>query len=216
MKVNAIYELIVYVLHKALKKMRLSGVRGSNVHKTAKIEPGTSFLFSSIGKYSFCGYDCDINRTKIGSFCSIANNVVIGGNAHPVSWASTSPVFYNNRDSIKKKFSRHERVPPMTTMIGHDVWIGQDVLIKQGVVVGVGAVIGMGAIVTKDVEPYSIVVGNPAQKIKMRFDIDIVSALLASCWWECTDEQLEQVAFSVCDPQAFILEIARVKGLKDG
>ena len=60
-------------------------------------------------RHSFCGYDCDINNTKIGSFCSIANGVVIGGGMHPLDWISTSPVFYEGADSVKAKFSEHKR-----------------------------------------------------------------------------------------------------------
>ena len=53
-------------------------------------------------------------------------------------------------------------------MIGNDIWIGARVTILPGVHVGDGSVIGAGAVVTKDVEPYSIVAGNPAKKIGSR------------------------------------------------
>ena len=82
---------------------------------------------------------------------------------------STSPVFYSGRDSVKAKFSKHER-KKYNTVIGHDVWIGQNIRIKQGVNIGTGAIIGMGSIVTKDVPPYNIYAGNPAKFIRKRFD----------------------------------------------
>lgn len=50
--------------------------------------------------------------------------------------------------------------------IGNDCWIGAGVIILNGITIGDGAVVGAGAVVTKDVEPYTIVVGNPAHKIK--------------------------------------------------
>lgn len=50
--------------------------------------------------------------------------------------------------------------------IGNDSWIGAGAIILNGLTIGEGAVIGAGAVVTKDVEPYTIVVGNPALKIK--------------------------------------------------
>ena len=53
-------------------------------------------------------------------------------------------------------------------MIGNDIWIGARVTILPGVHVGDGSIIGAGAVVTKDVEPYSIVAGNPAKKIGSR------------------------------------------------
>lgn len=117
-------------------------------------------------RYSFCGYNCEMINVEIGSFCSIANGVVIGGEMHPLEWISTSPVFYEGRDSIDMKFSEHKRKKGLKTIIGHDVWIGQNSLIKQGIKIGNGAVIGMGSVVTKDVAPYSIVAGNPTKLIK--------------------------------------------------
>ncbi|MFM7456864.1 MAG: CatB-related O-acetyltransferase, partial [Vulcanococcus sp.] len=133
-------------------------------------------------------------NTEIGSFCSIANNVKIGGGKHPIDWASTSPVFYKGRDSVTKKFSIFERDQVMITKIEHDVWIGEGCIIKQGVIIGVGSVIGMGSVVTKDVEPYSIVGGVPAKHIKYRFSKEIITKLIQSEWWLLDDEKLNQAA----------------------
>lgn len=52
-----------------------------------------------------------------------------------------------------------------------DCWIGAGAIILYGVTIGKGAVIGAGSVVTKDVEPYSVNVGNPARKIR---DVEIV------------------------------------------
>jgi acetyltransferase-like isoleucine patch superfamily enzyme len=49
------------------------------------------------------------------------------------------------------------------------VWIGSKVSIRQGVSIGNGAVIGSNAVVLKDIEPYAVVAGIPAKKIKIRF-----------------------------------------------
>lgn len=84
-----------------MKKLRLSSIRKSTIHKTSKIESGTSFINSSMARHSFCGYDCAIINAEIGAFCSIASNVKIGGVAHPVHFVSTSPVFLSHKDSIK-------------------------------------------------------------------------------------------------------------------
>ncbi|MDL2227875.1 hypothetical protein LJC25_03240 [Bacteroidales bacterium OttesenSCG-928-K03] len=112
-------------------------------------------------KYSYCGYDCELINCDISSFCSIANNVIIGGAMYPLDWVSTSPVFYEGRDSVKKKFFQHKREVDKRTTIGHDVWI------EQGIVLGNGSIIGAGSIVTKDVELYSIVGGNPANLLNI-------------------------------------------------
>lgn len=53
-------------------------------------------------------------------------------------------------------------------IIGSDVWIGANSVILPGRSIGDGAVIGAGSIVTKDVEPYHVVVGTPARTIKVR------------------------------------------------
>jgi acetyltransferase-like isoleucine patch superfamily enzyme len=198
------YNKLLYIMHKALKKIRLSAIKNSEVHWTSKVESGTSFINSVMGKHSFCGYNCEITNTDIGSFCSIANGVVIGGGMHPTDWLSTSPVFYSGRDSVKAKFSSHERVPPKKVSIGHDVWIGQNALIKQGVNIGTGAVVGMGSVVTKDVPAYSIVAGCPAKIIKSRFDAELKTRLLKSEWWDIDESELQNSSYLVKKPILFL------------
>lgn len=189
---------------KIIKKLRGSALKNCSIHKTSKIESGSNLVNVKMEKYSFCGYDCDISHCNIGSFSSIANGVVIGGGMHPIEWVGMSPVFYEGKDSVKMKFSEHKRACVKTTDIGHDVWIGRNALIKQGVRIGTGAVIGMGSVVTKDVEPYSIVAGCPAKEIRKRFDDETVSNLLASKWWEFSDEKLVEYAKYFQDPKIFI------------
>lgn len=196
--------MIKYLIAKFLKKIRLASVKNSKIARTSKVGAGSNVANTTMGRYSFCGYDCDINNAVIGSFCSIASNVRIGGAMHPVDWVSMSPVFYSGRDSVRKKFSQFDRPADKTTNIGSDVWIGDGAIIKQGVNIGVGAVIGMGSIVTKDVPPYTIVAGNPAHPIRKRFSDDVISRLLESRWWEKSDKELESLAADIKDPEAFL------------
>jgi acetyltransferase-like isoleucine patch superfamily enzyme len=202
--------MIKYIWAKFFKKIRGSAIKSSSIHKTSKVEAGSQFINSEMGKHSFCGYDCDISNTEIGSFCSIANNVIIGGGMHPVGWVGTSPAFYEGRDSIKAKFSNHKRKNVKKTIIQHDVWIGQSVIIKQGVTIGTGAVIGMGSIVTKDVPPYSIYAGNPAKFIKQRFDSNISEQLLKIEWWNFHEQKLLQLTKYFKDPDRFIREANKI------
>ena len=195
---------VEYYYAKVLKKMRGKALKNSQIHKTSKVESGSHVINTKMDKFSFCGYNCEIINCSIGSFCSISDNVVIGGAMHPLNWVSMSPVFYEGKDSVREKFSTHKRDPEKTTIIEHDVWIGKNVLIKQGLKIGTGAVIGMGSVVTKDVEPYAIVAGCPAKFIRKRFDDIIIKKLLDIEWWNFKDEKLNQFAQYFTDPDLFI------------
>lgn len=205
---------ILYLLSKILKKSRLSAMKNCKIDKTSKIESGCNLVNVEMNRHSFCGYNCEMTNVEIGSFCSIANGVIIGGGMHPIDWVSMSPVFYEGRDSVKAKFSEHKRDNVLKTMIGHDVWIGQNCLIKQGVTIGNGSVIGMGSIVTKDVEPYTIVAGNPAKFIRKRFNDEIIENLEKSEWWNFNDDKLKYYAKYFKEPTLFLEELKKEKNEK--
>ncbi len=197
------------IAFKLLRKLRLKGIRDSAVHPTSKLEAGTMFDCSHLARHSFCGYDCDIAHADIGSFVSIANNVVIGGGRHPMEWVGMSPVFYEGKDSVKAKFSTHAREPVRRVKVGHDVWIGRSAIVLPGVEIGDGAVVGAGAVVTQSVPPYAIVAGNPARLIRFRFDEPTVARLQASQWWLLDDDRLGQLGPSFNDVNKFLKKIER-------
>lgn len=145
-------------------------------------------LNSTVGRYTYFAGNCSVDRAEVGSFSSIGQNVVIGLGRHPIGLISTHPVFYSNMGQCGITYLKESVYNESSeTKIGPDVWIGANVLIMSGVVIGVGAIIGAGSIVTKDVAPYSIVVGAPAKPIKFRFDDDTISKLIKSKWWERDD-----------------------------
>jgi virginiamycin A acetyltransferase len=84
------------------------------------------------------------------------------------------------------------------TVIGNDVWIGLEALIISGITIGDGALIGARAVVTKDVFPYAIVGGNPAKKIRKRFDDKTIKDLLEIKWWDWDAEKIFRNTDIIC------------------
>lgn len=174
------------------------------VNKNAKICSGTQMNYSSINRYSYCGHNCFILNCDIGSFVSIADNCRLGGAMHPIERVSSSPVFHKGKNVLKKNFAKFEDIPVPKIVIGSDVWIGAGVTILSGVTVGVGAVVGAGSIVTHDIPPYEIWAGNPAKKIRNRFDEEKSKELLKTTWWEWNDEKIVKYSHLFDNPQKFI------------
>ena len=104
-------------------------------------------------------------KLYIGSYCSIAPNVrfLLGGE-HQLYSISTYPFKVLTFGESREAGSKGDIV------VKDDVWIGDGAIICSGVNIGQGAVIAAGAVITKDVEPYAIVGGNPAKFIKYRLD----------------------------------------------
>jgi acetyltransferase-like isoleucine patch superfamily enzyme len=136
----------------------------------------------------------------IGNFCSIAENVTVflGGN-HRVDWVTTYPFpEFVHRWTKARGIEGHPATKGDVT-IGSDVWIGSGASIMSGVTVGHGAAIGANSCVTRDVEPYAIVAGNPARLIRNRFAPDLVEQLLRIAWWEWSDERIAAAVPMLCD-----------------
>lgn len=192
--------------------MQGKAIRNSLVDKSSKIQSGSQFINSTMGRHSYAAYNCQISDCAIGNFCSIAHEVVIGSAQHPINWASSSPAFEGVKNSSpKKRFAHFPPPESLRTTIGSDVWIGQRAIIKGGVKIGHGAIVGSGAVVTKDVEPYAIVGGCPAKLIRYRFDEDTRNLLLQSEWWNLKDEEIEKFAMKIQNPSIFAKEIIDFK-----
>ena len=133
------------------------------------------------GKPKIYSWDQDTKLT-IGKFCSIAGNVtILLGGEHRTDWVTTYP--FNVLFPEGKQFSGH----PATKgdiVIGNDVWIGRGAVILSGVTIGDGAVIAAGSVITKSIEPYTIVAGNPQRVIRKRFSPEQIEALLEIKWWD--------------------------------
>jgi len=145
-------------------------------------------LFSNciVDKYSYFSTNSKINNCQIGSYCSIAPNVIIGLGSHLIEKAvSVHPAFYLTQTDLGVAYADKDYTPKSPEIIiGNDVWIGTNAIIKDGIIVGDGAIIGAGAVVTKNVPPYAIVGGVPAKIIRYRFNQEQIEFLLNAKWWK--------------------------------
>ena len=183
---------ISYYIAKLIKNLILSAVKDSTIHATSRIASASHVVNIRLDRYSYIGSNCTVLDTKIGSFCSIADNTIIGGASHPIDWVSTSPIFCKGNNIMKKNFSEHKFEVRKETIIENDVWIGSNCLIKSGISISNGAIIGMGSVVTKNVGPYEIWAGNPAKLISKRFEDEIINNLISIKWWNFDNSKLNE------------------------
>ena len=104
-----------------------------------------------------CRIQCDI---EFGNSILMAANVAFVGKDDHITNISGQTIWNSGRGDSKK------------THVGNDVWIGHGAIIIAGVIIGDGAIVAAGSVVTKDVEPCTIVGGNPAKFIKNRFETE--------------------------------------------
>lgn len=137
-----------------------------------------------------------VNKDKliIGKFCSIACGAKFIFNSANHTLKSLSsypfPIFYEEWDSTMNVCEAWDNKGDI--IIGNDVWIGFEAVIMSGVHIGDGAIIGTRALVTKDVPPYAIVGGLPAQIIRKRFEDSIIEGLLKIQWWNWSAEKISE------------------------
>lgn len=167
-------------------------VEESIISRNAKVWNNCKVFHSEIGDYSYLGPNSRLVYTKVGKYCSLAANCIIGMGTHPLVFFSTSSLFTSRKNGTGISWARtdcFEEYKPIT--IGNDVWIGQRAMVMGGVKIGNGAVVGAGAVVTKDVPPYAIVGGVPATIIRYRFSDELIEKLEASQWWMLEDDALK-------------------------
>jgi len=149
-----------------------------------------------IGKYSYggCFNPGNIRAfTKIGRYCSFAENVYIYNANHPLGAKSTHPFFYHPSFG----YVETEQISRRCIEIGNDVCIGQNAIILASVTkIGDGAVIGAAAVVTKNVPEYAVVVGNPGKVVKYRFSEQTIRKLKQERWW---DRDIDDLRTSLSD-----------------
>ncbi len=181
--------------------------------KNPNIIVGDFTYFGDVDFESHVTHHYDFNGDKliIGKFCQIASgvNFIMNGANHQMNSVSTYPFYIFE--------GWKQEIPPLSkmplkgdTIVGNDVWIGQNATILPGVHIGDGAIIGLNSVVTKDIEPYTIVAGNPAKVIRKRFDNELIELMLELKWWDknieeikklipvLTDNNIEKVKNEIC------------------
>jgi phosphonate metabolism protein (transferase hexapeptide repeat family) len=129
----------------------------------------------------------------IGRFCSIAANVRINALEHPMERLTTHKISYRPNEFFKYRGvdgAFRARRQAKRVSIGHDVWIGHGAVVMPAIQIGDGAVIGANSVVTKNVAPYTIVAGNPARVIRLRFPAEVAARLERLAWWDWPNEKL--------------------------
>ena len=136
-------------------------------------------------------YDFIGDRLIIGKFCQIAAGVefVMNGANHMMNAVTTFP--FNMLEGWDMEPPKTSDLPLKgDTVIGNDVWIGQNAVILPGVHIGDGAIIGANSVVGRDINPYTIVVGNPAKILRKRFDDEMIELLLRFKWWDKSIDEI--------------------------
>ena len=173
-----------------------------------------------VGMYSYGScFDKGFNiggKVKIGRYCSFGPNVKYFGGNHPVDYVSMSPYFYQQSWADSVGNIKVEDIERNNLKVGDGCWIGCGaIILSKCHSIGNGSVIGAGSIVTKDVPPYSIVVGNPAKVIGYRFDEDTIKIIEESKWWEFKPEVLLNYYKYISEPKNFCEKIVGLKSKGD-
>ncbi|MGK8175203.1 CatB-related O-acetyltransferase [Aeromonas dhakensis] len=131
----------------------------------------------------------EVDRLLIGKFCSIGSGatfLLAGNQGHRMEWVSTFPFDPATfGEGVQSGFQRKG-----DTRVGNDVWIGSEAMIMPG--------IATRAVVTRDVEPYTIVGGNPAKPIRRRFGDEQIALLQEMRWWDWPLPRLQAAMPLLC------------------
>lgn len=154
----------------------------------------TYFADKDFEKHVTHHYDFIGDKLIIGKFCQIAAGVefIMNGANHQMNAVSTYP-FYIFGTWEQSAPDKKDLPLKGDTIIGNDVWIGQNVTILPGVHIGDGVIIGANSVVGNNVEPYTIIAGNPAKEIRKRFDPELIEIMEKLKWWDKSIEEINSL-----------------------
>jgi phosphonate metabolism protein (transferase hexapeptide repeat family) len=161
---------------------------------------------ATLGDYSYLMERVQLDFTEIGKFGNVASQARLGPTNHPIDRPTAHHFTYRSGmyglgDTDESVFEWRADQP---VEIGHDVWIGHNATVLPEVTVGNGAVIAAGAVVTRDVDPYTVVGGVPAEQIDRRFPPSVAARLEATEWWHWDHELLGDRLAEFRDLEAFL------------
>jgi virginiamycin A acetyltransferase len=185
----AVYNINNRYLRKIIRQLILSRKGAEFYSKTIRII-FHKYNNVKIGLYSYGVFKINLPPgTLIGRYASVAQNLSIINGSHPIANKSTHPFFYNPYFGYVDSLLITRRTK---LIIGNDVYIGLNVTILPSVTsIGDGSVIAAGSVVVKNVPPFAIVGGNPAQIIRYRFNQKTINKIAKSAWWEKDIEELK-------------------------
>lgn len=140
------------------------------------------------------------HEPMVGKFCSIASGVRWLTVSHHTDWITSFP-FSVYSEYAPVDFPEIEGLHPVTyerLLIGNDVYIGMDTLFVGDITVGNGAIIGAGSVVRMDVEPYSIVFGNPARFCKYKIPKVYIEDMERIAWWDWSLKKIAENSNLLC------------------
>lgn len=158
-------------------------------------EVGTAsrVINSRFDDYAYCDRMADIANTTVGKFANIAAMTRIGPTDHPFANAAQHHFLYRSSyywDDVEDDAAFFATRAARRTTLGADCWIGHGAIIRPEVTLGIGAIVASGAVVTKDIAPFMIVAGCPAQPLRARFSDAVIARLLALAWWDWEHDAL--------------------------
>jgi acetyltransferase-like isoleucine patch superfamily enzyme len=167
-------------------------INNSDLKEYSRLKSNVEFRDSVLGEYSYISSGSIVNRTRIGKFTSIGPGTYIGLWDHDTDVTTHSFHLYETSGYFVNGYKNYKR-DSIITDVGNDVWVGANVCIQKGVRIGSGAIIGSGSVVTKDVEPYSIIVGNPGRLLRKRFNDNVISMFMKTNWWDFPRVKLKEM-----------------------